>query len=59
MEDYDAAIRLAPGDAVMHYSRGACNAQLGNLAGAVSDFDVAILLAPDDAKAWYDRAIAS
>ena len=46
MEDYDAAIRLAPGDAAAHYSRGACKAELGDLAGALGDFDVAILLAP-------------
>ena len=41
MEDYYAAIRLAPGDAVAHYSRGAGKAELGDLAGAMSDFDVA------------------
>ena len=45
------------GDAVAHYSRGACHAQLGNLAGAVSDFDAAIRLAPDNADPWYNRGL--
>ena len=33
VEDYDAAIRLAPSDAVAHYSRGACKAELGRPCG--------------------------
>ena len=54
MEDYDAASRLVPGDAAAHSSRGGCNAELGNLAGAISDFDLAILLDPD---AHYNRRV--
>ena len=50
--------RLAPGDAVTHYSRGACKAELGDLAGAMSDFDVAVTLAPGDANAHYNRGCA-
>ena len=57
VEDYDTAIRLAPGDAVAHYSRGACKAELGDLAGAMSDFDVAVTLAPGDADAHYNPGI--
>ena len=57
MEDYDAAIRLSPGDAVAHYSRGACKAELGDLAGAMSDFDVAVTLAPGDADAHFNRGL--
>ena len=53
MEDYGAAIRLAPGNAMAHYSRGASRAQLGDLAGAVSDCDDALRLAPGDAVARY------
>ena len=34
---------------------GACRAELGDLAGAMSDFDVAVTLAPGDADAHYNR----
>ncbi len=50
--------RLVPGDGVAHYSRGACKAELGDLAGAMSDFDVAVTLAPGDADAHYNRGCA-
>ena len=53
MEDY-AAIRLAPGNATVHCSRGACKAALGDLAGAVGDFDIVLLLDPDDADPYYN-----
>ena len=46
-----------PGNAAAHSSRGGCNAQLGNLAGAISDFDVAILLDPEYPDAHFNRGL--
>ena len=51
--------RLAPGDAVTHYSRGACKAELGDLAGAMSDFDAAIELEERFGLAFYARGITN
>ena len=42
--DYDSVIRLEPDDAVALHSRGACLAQVGDVAGAITEFERAIAL---------------
>jgi tetratricopeptide (TPR) repeat protein len=56
--DYDAAIVLAPDDAVLHLSRGVAKIHDGRPADAIADYDAAIRLKPDWHLPYFDRAVA-
>ena len=57
LRGFDAAIRLAPGDAMLICNRGLARAGLGDLAGAEDDFTTALLMRPDDVPAHVNRGI--
>ena len=56
LEAYDAAVRLAPGNAHCLYNRAAVRRYVGQLEGAEEDFDRVITLRPDDYEAWKTRS---
>lgn len=56
--DFDAAIVLAPGDAVLHLNRGAAKIHDGRPADAIADYDAAIRTRPDWHLPYFNRAVA-
>jgi tetratricopeptide (TPR) repeat protein len=56
--DYDAAIVLAPDDAVLHLNRGVAKVHAGRPADAIADYATAIRLKPDWHLPYFDRAVA-
>ena len=55
MEDFDAAIRLAPDRWKSYHHRGVCYALMGEFERALSDFSKTIELRPQYANAWFNR----
>ncbi|HEX5689475.1 MAG TPA: tetratricopeptide repeat protein, partial [Roseiflexaceae bacterium] len=55
----DAALRLRPGDAAMHDSRGLVGLKQGRWQDAWNDYDAAVRAAPDNAGHHYGRGIAA
>lgn len=55
MEDFDAAIKLAPKRWKSYHHRGVCYALLGEYKRALSDFSQTITLRPEYANAWFNR----
>jgi tetratricopeptide (TPR) repeat protein len=56
--DFDAAIVLAPDDAVLHLNRGAAKIHGGRPADAIADYDAAIRIRPDWHLPYFNRAVA-
>jgi tetratricopeptide (TPR) repeat protein len=56
--DFDAAIVLAPDDAVLHLNRGAAKIHDGRPADAIADYDAAIRVRPDWHLPYFNRAVA-
>ncbi len=56
--DFDSAIVLAPGDAVLHLNRGAAKIHDGRPADAIADYDIAIRIRPDWHLPYFNRAVA-
>jgi tetratricopeptide (TPR) repeat protein len=56
--DFDAAIVLAPDDAVLHLNRGAAKIHDGRPADAIADYDAAIRTRPDWHLPYFNRAVA-
>jgi tetratricopeptide (TPR) repeat protein len=55
LEDYDAAVRLAPQDATLLTSRANLHIARGDVAAARADFDRAVAADPRNAMAYNDR----
>jgi len=55
LEDYDAALQLAPQSSQAHNNRGLIYYRLGQYDSALADYDAAIRLVPQDAKALVNR----
>jgi tetratricopeptide (TPR) repeat protein len=58
VQDYDAAIVLAPNDPALHLNRGVAKIRGGSPAAAIPDYDEAIRLRPDWHLPYFDRAVA-
>ncbi len=58
IQDYDAAIVLAPNDPALHLNRGVAKIRGGAPAAAIADYDSAIRLRPDWHLPYFDRAVA-
>lgn len=58
VQDYDAAIVLAPNDPALHLNRGVAKIRGGSPAAAIPDYDAAIRLKPDWHLPYFDRAVA-
>jgi serine/threonine protein kinase len=58
IQNYDAALRLDPKDAMAYDRRGLAKGELGQYEEAIRDFDKAIRLDPKDARAYNNRGIA-
>ena len=56
--DFDAAIVLAPDDAVLHLNRGAAKIHDGRPADAIADYDAAIRVRPAWHLPYFNRAVA-
>lgn len=56
--DFDSALVLAPGDAVLHLNRGAAKIHDGRPADAIADYDAAIRIRPDWHLPYFNRAVA-
>lgn len=55
MEDFDAAIKLAPKRWKSYHHRGVCYALMGKFEQALSDFSQTVRLRPEYANAWFNR----
>lgn len=55
MEDFDAAVKLAPDRWKSYHHRGVCHALMGDYKKALSDFSQTIKLRPKYANAWFNR----
>lgn len=55
MEDFDAAIKLAPDRWKSYHHRGVCYALMGQFEQALGDFSETIKLRPQYANAWFNR----
>jgi tetratricopeptide (TPR) repeat protein len=56
LDDYAAALRLAPGSGVAHVNRGAALIALGQAADGVAAIDRGLALSPDEPeKAYFNR----
>lgn len=58
VQDYDAAIVLAPNDPALYLNRGVAKIRGGAPAAAIPDYDAAIRLKPDWHLPYFDRAVA-
>jgi tetratricopeptide (TPR) repeat protein len=58
IQDYDQALRLDPGYAVVYSNRGVAYGDLGEYRRAIQDHDQALRLDPDDAIAYTNRGEA-
>ena len=58
IQDYDAAIVLAPSDPALYLNRGVAKIRGGAPAAAIPDYDAAIRLKPDWHLPYFDRAVA-
>lgn len=56
--DFDAAVKLAPNEALPRYNRGATRFLDGDLEGAVEDFTAAIERDPEFVQAYQRRGVA-
>src|SRR5262245_58674396 len=58
LADYDSALKLDPGSALIYQQRGTERFKLGRIEEALSDFDEYIRLVPDEAANHWQRGIA-
>ena len=58
IQDYDAAVVLAPDDPYLHLNRGVAKIHSGRPADAIADYDRAIRLKPDWHLPYFNRAVA-
>ena len=55
---FDAAARLTPANAQIHFNRGLAKSRLGNYAGAIEDFETVIRLDSAFPEVYYHRGYA-
>jgi tetratricopeptide (TPR) repeat protein len=58
IQDYDAAVVLAPGDPYLHLNRGVAKIHSGRPADAIADYDRAVQLKPGWHLPYFNRAVA-
>jgi tetratricopeptide (TPR) repeat protein len=58
MPDFDASIRLRPGNAKAYLWRGEARFLLGDKAGAAEDYGRSLTIDPNEKSAWYARSKA-
>lgn len=56
--DCDEALRLAPGEAAYHDSRGLVHLKLGDYAAALADYEAALKARPNEAHFRFGRGLA-